>query len=34
VRKAIKDVFNSDHWASAAIVPKKFSLSLGKLLDF
>ena len=34
VRKAIKDVFNSDKWASAAIVPKKFNLSMGKLLDF
>ena len=34
VRKAIKDVFNSDRWASAVIVPKKVNLSMGKLLDF
>ena len=34
VRKAIKDVFHSKRWASAAIVPKKFNLSMGKLLDF
>jgi predicted Zn-dependent peptidase len=34
VRKAIKDVFRSEHWASAAIVPKKTSLSMGKLLKF
>jgi predicted Zn-dependent peptidase len=34
IRKAIKDVFQSKLWASAAIVPKKVNLSMGKLLDF
>jgi predicted Zn-dependent peptidase len=34
VKLAIKDVFRSERWASAAIVPKKTELSLGKLLDF
>jgi predicted Zn-dependent peptidase len=34
VRLAIKDVFQSKRWASAAIVPKKTNLSMGRLLDF
>lgn len=34
VRLAIKDVFQSKRWASAAVVPKKVNLSMGKLLDF
>jgi predicted Zn-dependent peptidase len=34
VKLAIKDVFRSERWATAAIVPKKAELSLGKLLDF
>jgi predicted Zn-dependent peptidase len=34
VKLAIKDVFRSERWATAAIVPKKADLSLGRLLDF
>ena len=34
VKKAIKDVFRSERWASAAVVPKKTNLSMGRLLDF
>ncbi len=34
VRRCIKDVFRSKHWASAAIVPKKANISMGRLLEF
>jgi predicted Zn-dependent peptidase len=34
VKLAIKDVFRSKLWGSAAIVPKKVNLNMGKLLDF
>ncbi|HKP94394.1 MAG TPA: pitrilysin family protein [Fibrobacteria bacterium] len=34
VKRAIKDVFRADRWASAAILPKKTKLSMGRLLDF
>lgn len=34
VKLAIKDVFRSKLWGSAAIVPKKVNLSMGRLLDF
>lgn len=34
VRQCIRDVFRARHWASAAIVPKKAQVSMGRLLDF
>jgi predicted Zn-dependent peptidase len=34
VNLAIKDIFRSERWASAAIMPKKTNLSLGRMLDF
>ncbi|MDB5102670.1 MAG: peptidase domain protein [Fibrobacteres bacterium] len=34
VRLAIKDIFRSERWGSAAILPKKATLSMGRLLDF
>jgi predicted Zn-dependent peptidase len=34
VRRCIKDIFVSERWASAAIVPKKASLAMGRLLEF
>lgn len=34
VRRCIKDVFRSKNWASAAIVPKKANISMGRLLEF
>lgn len=34
IRSCIKDVFRIERWASAAVVPKKANISIGKLLDF
>ncbi len=34
VKLAIKDIFRAERWASAAIIPKKTNLSLGRMLDF
>jgi predicted Zn-dependent peptidase len=34
VRQCIRDVFRARHWASAAIVPKKAKVAMGRLLEF
>lgn len=34
VKRAIKDTFRAERWSSAAILPKKANLSMGRLLDF
>jgi predicted Zn-dependent peptidase len=34
IRLCIKDVFDVKQWASAAVVPNKANVSIGKLLDF
>jgi predicted Zn-dependent peptidase len=34
VKRAIRDVFRADRWASAAVLPKQAKVSLGRMLDF